>query len=205
MESALNLIESYGYVVIFVVVLFDFLGAPITSIPLLILAGALAAAGRMSPILVVTIAAAAAAVGDIIWYGIGKARGQKVFGLMCWLSRDRQKCIKHSSDVVTRYGAASLLISKFVPGIGMIAPPAAGAVSMPILKFLAFDSASSLLWAAGFASAGYLYGERAHELLRSFQSSSRYGLLLATAVILILMGVIVRKVRVRAARIRPAT
>ncbi|MGE3440960.1 MAG: sulfurtransferase, partial [Blastocatellales bacterium] len=75
MESALNLIESYGYVVIFVVVLVDFLGAPITSIPFLILAGALAAAGRMSPILVVTIAAAAAAVGDIIWYGIGKARG----------------------------------------------------------------------------------------------------------------------------------
>ncbi len=204
MESALHLIESYGYVVIFVVVLFDFLGAPITSIPLLILAGALAAADRMSPILIVTIAAAAAAAGDIIWYGIGKARGQKVFGLMCWLSRDRQKCVKHSSDVVTRYGAASLLISKFVPGIGMIAPPAAGAVSMPILKFLAFDGASSLLWAAGFASAGYLYGERAHELLRSFQSGSRYGLLLGTAAILILMGVIARKVRVRAARIRPA-
>ena len=204
MESALNLIESYGYVVIFVVVLFDFLGAPITSIPLLILAGALAAAGRMSPLLVITIAAAAAAAGDIIWYGIGKARGQKVFGLMCRLSRDRQKCVKHSSDVVTRYGAVSLLIAKFVPGAGMIAPPAAGAVSMPILKFLAFDSVSSLLWAGGFASAGYLYGERAHELLRGFQSGSRYGLLLATAVILILMGIIVRKVRVRAARIRPA-
>ncbi|MCI0389043.1 MAG: DedA family protein [Acidobacteria bacterium] len=204
MESALNLIENYGYVVIFVVVLFDFLGAPITSIPLLILAGALAAAGRMSPILVVTIAAAAAAAGDIIWYGIGKARGQTVFGLMCRMSRDRQKCVKHSSDVVTRFGVASLLIAKFVPGIGMIAPPAAGAVSMPILKFLAFDGASSLLWAAGFASAGYLYGERAHELLRSFQSGSRYGLWLATAVILILMGVIVRKIRGWATRINPA-
>ena len=32
MESALHLIESYGYVVIFVIVLFDFLGAPITKI-----------------------------------------------------------------------------------------------------------------------------------------------------------------------------
>ena len=78
---------------------------------------------------------------------------------------------------------------------------------MPILKFLAFDSVSSLLWAGGFASAGYLYGERAIEMLKNFQSGSRYGLLLATAVILILMGVIARKVRVRGvrvARIRPA-
>ena len=204
MESALHLIESYGYVVIFVIVLFDFLGAPITSIPLLILAGALAAAGRMSPISVIIIAAAAAAAGDIIWYGIGKARGQGVFGLLCRMSRDRQSCIKQSAAVATKYGVASLLVSKFVPGIGMIAPPAAGAVSMPILKFPAFDGVSSLLWAAGVASAGYLYGERAHELLRSFQSGSRYGLLLATAVILILMGVIVKKIRVWAARINPA-
>ncbi|MGE3440345.1 MAG: DedA family protein, partial [Blastocatellales bacterium] len=143
-------------------------------------------------------------VGDIIWYGIGKARGQTVFGLMCRMSRDRQKCVKHSSAVVTRYGVASLLIAKFVPGVGMIAPPAAGAVSMPILKFLAFDGASSLIWAAGFASAGYLYGEQAIELLKNFQSGSRYGLLLAMAVILILMGVIARKVRSRAARIRSA-
>lgn len=159
MGDFLHLLEHYGYAVIFVIVLLDFLGAPITSVPLLLIAGTLAATGRMSPAMIILLAASAAMIGDTIWYGIGRAKGNRVMGLLCRWSQDQRHCVTRNTAVATKYGIASLLLSKFIPGVGSFAPPAADAVRMPWAKFLASASIGSLLWAAGFSGVGYLYGE----------------------------------------------
>lgn len=165
MEHALLMLESHGYWVIFLVVLIDFLGAPITSIPLLVTAGALAAAGKLSLAVIVLLAAAAAAVGDSLWYGVGRFKGQRVLGAMCKLSRNRRVCVERSARFVTKFGVTSLLASKFLPGIATVAPPAAGTASMPVWKFLLLDGAGSLLWATGFSVIGYALSEQTHRLL----------------------------------------
>ena len=121
MEHAMQLLENHGYWVVFLVVLLDFVGAPITSIPLLVIAGALAASGKMSLTLIVLLAMIASALGDALWYVLGRMKGQTVLGAMCKISRDRQQCVTRSTKFAAKYSVVSLLVSKFVPGVAAFA------------------------------------------------------------------------------------
>lgn len=57
----------------------------------------------------------------------------------------------------SRYGARSLLLAKFIPGLGTAAPPLAGIFGMRLSQFLLFDGSGTLLWAGVFAGLGYLF------------------------------------------------
>lgn len=188
----MQLLESHGYWVVFLVVLLDFLGAPITSIPLLVIAGALAASDKLSLTLIVVLAMMASALGDALWYVLGRIKGQKVIGMMCKLSRDRQRCVTRSTAFAAKYGAAALLVSKFIPGVAAFAPPAAGAASMSIPKFLLWDGAGSLLWAAIFSAAGYLLTGQAHVLLSAMASPVYWGVT-ALALLALLAAITLRR------------
>src|SRR6266849_5778150 len=64
----------------------------------------------------------------------------------------------------------SLLLAKFLPGLGTVAPPLAGIFHMRPRRFLLFDALGSLLWAATFLGLGYVFSgqiERVAEHLAS--------------------------------------
>lgn len=182
MEYGLRILETYGYWAVFLAVLLDFSGAPITSIPLLVIAGALAATGKLSLILIVTLAAVAAVAGDILWYGLGRSRGEKMVRAMCGLSLDKEQCVSRSTRYAARYSASSLLVCKFIPGLAMLAPPAAGAAAMPVLRFLVLSAIGSTLWSAVFSSAGYIFSQRVHGLLVAISQSGFWSLIILTGV-----------------------
>jgi membrane protein DedA with SNARE-associated domain len=167
MEDPLRILEIYGYWAIFLAVILDFLGVPITTIPLLVISGAMAAAGKMSLPLVVLLATIAAAVGDTFLYGLGRIKGQTVLEAMCGLFHNKPQCVLRSTRFATKYSVASLLVSKFVPGIATFAPPAAGTAGVPLLKFLLLDATGCLVWATVFSGAGYILSEQTHALLRT--------------------------------------
>lgn len=189
MEYALHLLENHGYLVIFLVVLVDFLGAPITAIPLLLIGGALATTGKLSMALVALLAAVAAELGDSVWYGLGRVRGQTVLETMCKLSRNEQVCVTRSNQFVRKYGVASLLIAKFFPGIATFAPPAAGTAGMPLLKFLLIDAVGSIVWSSSFTAVGYIFSKEAHALLRSINESGiwNFATIAASVAIVVLL------------------
>jgi rhodanese-related sulfurtransferase len=58
-------------------------------------------------------------------------------------------------------GPSTLVISKFVPGLNTVAPPIAGELGMPYGKFLVYDLAGILLWAAAALGGGYFFGDLA--------------------------------------------
>jgi membrane protein DedA with SNARE-associated domain len=155
MDNVLQLLENYRYGILFSVVLLDVLGAPVTAMPLLFLAGAFAAVGKMSLASVVLLATLAAALGDVLWYGLGRSRGQKVLGFFSRFSRNGPVHLQRSLPLLKKYSIAFLLLSKFIPGIATLAPPVAGVISMPLLKFVAVDIAGRLLWAASVSWLGF--------------------------------------------------
>lgn len=193
MEYGYHLLAEYGYWAIFVAVLLDFLGAPITTVPMLLVAGVAAGAGRMSLELIVLLAASAALSGDSLWYSLGRIRGQAVLGLICKLSRNRNRCVARTNHFITQHGAASLLLSKFIPGIATLASPAAGAAGMPLPKFLLLDAAGSFLWSAVFSAAGYALGRRSHTLIDAATHSSYWIAGVGAAAITIFVVVSLRK------------
>ncbi|HYT24978.1 MAG TPA: sulfurtransferase, partial [Actinomycetota bacterium] len=86
MSETIAFLVRHGYALLFVWLLLEQLGLPLPAIPVLLAAGALAGAGRMSLALALAVALAGALLGDAVWYLLGRRRGAKVLNLLCRMS-----------------------------------------------------------------------------------------------------------------------
>ena len=132
------------------------LGLPLFVTPLLFAAGALAAMGNLhiwSLLLVTTIACLA---GDTVWYELGRWKGNAIFGLLCRISFQPDSCVRRSQLALKQHTGLSLLWAKWVPGVGRLAFPLAGAARLPRLRFHLYNAAGSILWLAALLAGGYL-------------------------------------------------
>jgi membrane protein DedA with SNARE-associated domain len=160
MSDPVEFVIRHGYAVVFGAVLLEQLGLPIPAVPVLLAAGALAAAGKLSLGLVLGAALVAALVGDLLWYELGRRRGMKIVQLLCRISLEPDSCVRRTEGAFARNGARSLLFAKFVPGLSTVAPPLAGVFRMKLDRFVAFDGAGTLLWAGSFLALGVAFGDQ---------------------------------------------
>jgi len=186
MNDALQFGLQHGYVVLFVWVFAEQMGFPVPSIPFLLAVGALARAGRLNFGLALALGLVAALLADLLWYWAGARRGPKLLRLLCRFllcrfSPKPEACVGRTQDMLTRYGAGSLLVTKFVPGLNSAAVPLAGSVRMPLPRFLLFDGLGVLLWLLGYAGLGYLFSNQ-------LQQVAAYALQLGTWLLVILVG-----------------
>jgi membrane protein DedA with SNARE-associated domain len=144
-----------GYCFIFVAVLIDVLGAPPIAMPLLIIAGGLAATGKLSFGVVILVASLAAAIGDILWYLLGRNRSSAARRLLERIPSRSKLSLSHSLSWVRDYSFSFLFISRFIPGVTTLATPIAGMAQVPMSKFLLLDVVGRLLWAATVSLMGY--------------------------------------------------
>jgi membrane protein DedA with SNARE-associated domain len=157
MHRTLEFLLHHGYVVLLAWVFTEQVGLPIPSMPLLLAAGALAGTGRMSFFASLFYAVFAAVTADTIWYQLGRRKGIKVLQFLCKISLEPDSCVRRTEGVFAKQGARSLLLAKFVPGLGTVAPPLAGIFHMHARRFLLFDGLGSLLWAGTFLGLGYVF------------------------------------------------
>lgn len=158
--ETLEFLVRHGYSLVFASVLAEQLGLPLPAIPVLLAAGALAGSGKLSLWLILALAMAAALMGDVIWYEIGRRRGAKVLNLLCRISLEPDSCVRRTETAFAKHGSRSLLVAKFVPGLSTAAPPLAGVFQMRFSRFLLFDSAGTLLWASLFIGFGFLFSQQ---------------------------------------------
>jgi len=126
-------------------VLVQQLGAPIPAWPLLVLAGAQAAADSYYGVASVGVATLASIAGSLPWLWAGRRYGYRVLKLVCRVSLSPDSCVRQSETAFERYGAAALLAAKFVPGLGHVAPPLAGAFRFRSASFVLYFGAGSAL------------------------------------------------------------
>ena len=156
----LQFFVRHGYGLLFAFVLAEQIGLPLPAVPALLAMGALAGLGNFSFAAGLMVSAVAATLGDWLWYWLGRWRGHSVLSLVCRMSLEPDSCVRHSTDVLSRYGLRTLLVAKFIPGFSTLAPPVAGLSSRSVWKFLAWDTAGSLLWAGAYLGVGYLFHEQ---------------------------------------------
>ncbi len=149
------LLASYGPWVIALAVMLDQLGIPIPSAPTLLFAGSMIASGELSGPGTLAAATLASLPPDLLWFELGRRRGQAVLGLLCRISLEPDSCVRTTRESFERRGPGTLLFAKFVPGLQTVAPPLAGAGGMGLGRFLAFDAVGALLFNAAFLIAGY--------------------------------------------------
>jgi len=173
MHRTLEFLLHHGYVVLLGWVFLEQIGLPVPAMPLLLAAGALAGAGRLSFLVSLFSATLAAVAADCIWYQLGRRKGIKVLQLLCKISLEPDSCVRRTEGVFAKQGARSLLIAKFVPGLSTVAPPLAGIFHMRAGRFLLFDVLGALFWGGTFLGVGYLFSgqiERIAEYLASLGS-----------------------------------
>jgi membrane protein DedA with SNARE-associated domain len=147
----------YGYGLLFIVVFAEQIGAPVPAAPVLLVMGALAGLGHFSLLAALAVAAVAATAGDLVWYLLGRHKGESILGLLCRFSLEPDTCVRRTRGTFEQWGALTLLGAKFVPGLSTVAPPLAGSAGIPAGRFLGLDGAGSLLWAGAGLGAGYLF------------------------------------------------
>jgi len=155
----------FGLTLVFFNVLLEQLGLPLPATPTLVLAGALAAQGRLPAAGVGALALAACLIGDSAWYLAGRRYGVRVMRLLCRISLTPDVCVRQTQSSFERWGAKALVIAKFIPGLSLIAPPLAGATRMRFARFALLSLFGSSLWVGAALLAGALLKSQIAALL----------------------------------------
>src|SRR5262249_17336942 len=128
-ETDMNAMESlvrYGYFVIFGAVFAEQIGLPFPSEPFLLAGGGLSGSGSLAPGARTGRPPVPGWVGARFWSGPGRRRGPRGLGWLGRMSLGPDSGVRRPRGVFDRWGARSLVVGKFVPGLSTIAPPLAG-------------------------------------------------------------------------------
>ena len=176
MPALLQFLVDHGASVLFWIVFLEQVGLPIPAIPLLLAAGALVGAGKMSLLTALLVPVAASLPPDLAWYYLGRIKGGRVLGFLCRLSLEPDSCVRGTENLFQQQGPRALLLAKFIPGLSTVAPPLAGIVGMSQSAFLLYDTAGAVIWVAVSAGVGALFSSQLEQLAALFDQAG--GLLL---------------------------
>lgn len=157
--------SPFGLGFVFLNVLLMQLGVPVPAVPTLVVAGALAADGRLPGLAVAALSVGACLIGDSTWYLAGRRYGGRVMSLLCRISLTPDVCVSQTQARFERWGARALIVAKFIPGLSMVAPPLAGATRMPYRRFAACSALGSILWVGAAMLGGVLLRREIDTLL----------------------------------------
>lgn len=188
MRALIDLLIQHDFLLVFLVTLAARIGAPVPAAPLLVVAGGLAAAGRLSALSLVVAAVLANVLGDAIWFIAGRSYGHRVLRLLCRVSLSPDVCVRQSESLIARWGGSSLLAAKFLPGISVVAAPMAGALGMGWRRFIAYDAVAGLVWTACFLGLGLIFSDQIQDVLDFLSNAGIFAVAAIVAVLALLIG-----------------
>lgn len=146
-------------IVAFVGVFAGAIGLPVPAMPTLIVVGSTLVVAHSPTLILATFlsALAGAFLGDAAWFLTGRRFGYRVLDGLCRVSLSPDTCVRRASGFFERRGVKLLLISRFVPGLSLVAIPIAGAGHTPFSRFTTYDLLGAALWVSVGLSVGMLF------------------------------------------------
>jgi membrane-associated protein len=158
-----RMVAEYGvwiYAILFAII-FSETGFVVTPFlpgdSLLFVAGAVAATGGMNAHLLALVLVAAAFLGNMANYAIGRWLGRHFFtdrGSR-WLNPEY---LERAHAFYDRHGGKAVVLSRFVPIVRTYIPFVAGMGSMTPSRFTAFNLAGAVAWVCLLVYAGFFFG-----------------------------------------------
>ncbi|MEO9137141.1 MAG: DedA family protein/thiosulfate sulfurtransferase GlpE [Casimicrobiaceae bacterium] len=204
MDSIASQLAEYGVPLVGLNVLLQQLGLPIPAVPTMMLAGALAVAGRIDFLQAFAIAVAASLIADMLWFWAGRRYGYPALRFLCRISLSPDTCVRQTEGIFERWGFFSVVISKFVPGFATVAPPIAGALKMRAGAFALASTASAALWAGSAMVAGAVFA-RQIEIALDWMTSHFVLAVVAVATLIVAYALLKALQRYRMARFLAAS
>jgi membrane protein DedA with SNARE-associated domain len=180
-----HLVQTFGYPLLFLLVMSESSGAPIPGETSLIAAAVLASQGKLQIELVIPLAAAAAIVGDNIGYVIGRKGGRWLLERPGAFHRQRLQVLRIGEPFFETHGPKAVFFGRFVLGLRVWASWLAGATRMHWRSFVLWNALGGIAWASAIGLAAYFLGHSAGNAVEAF---GIYGLI---AVLIAIVGTVI--------------
>lgn len=160
----IQLIQSSGYLGIFILMVLNSAAIPIPSEVTLPFAGFLADKGDLSLILVILTGVLGDLVGSVIGYSIGFVLEES---LLLNLIKKYGKLIlvtehdyKKATEWIKKYGAPVVFVGKMTPGIKSFIAVAAGITEIKFIKFITASILASIVYVSVVSYVGFYLGSQ---------------------------------------------
>jgi membrane protein DedA with SNARE-associated domain len=195
-----DLLEAYGLPVLFLIITLESAGVPLPGETILIAASILAARGHLEIVPVLLLSALAAILGDNIGYWVGRLGGRPLFTRSRMLSRYAGRVLPPAERFFARHGGKTVFLARFVSGLRAAAALMAGISRMEWWRFLVWNAAGGVVWAAVIGLAAFQLARLAHA------SAGRVGLVLLGlgSLVALVWALSLRRVRPGPPESRPA-
>jgi membrane protein DedA with SNARE-associated domain len=164
-HELLGLLATFGYLAVLVFVAIESVGVPFPGETMLLTAAIYAGTThRLSIVLVILAAAVGAILGDNIGFWIGRGGGYRLLRRYGRYVRLDERRLKLGQYLFLRHGGKVVFFGRFVSLLRAFAAFLAGTNRMEWRRFLAYNAAGGLTWAALFGLGGYVFGANIHRI-----------------------------------------
>lgn len=179
-------LASYGYLVVFLLVMTESIGIPVPGETALIGAALYAGSTHKLEIwAVIAVAIAGAVIGDNIGFSLGRYGGARLLLRHGHKIRIDEGRLKIGIWLFRRHGGKVVFWGRFVSILRTYAAFLAGTNQMAWPRFLFFNAAGGIVWATAFGVAYYVFGSALQKL------STAIDVTLGVAGALVLVGFLV--------------
>jgi membrane-associated protein len=133
-----------------------FLGFVLPGEAAVVLGGVLASRGRVSLPVLMLVVVAAAVIGPLVGYEVGRRMGGRVIGSR--LLRRMSGTVDKAVATLHARGAVAVLLGRFTAVLRALMPALAGTARMPYRTFVLFNAIGGIVWGIGYCLLGYLAG-----------------------------------------------
>jgi membrane protein DedA with SNARE-associated domain len=190
--DATLLFVRHAHTVLFGSLLLEYLGLPIPGEFVLLLAGALVSWGHLNLWAALGLATLAVLLGEHVWYFAGRHGGQRWLHQFCRLTLGSRQCVARTEEFFQRFGPASLLFAKFIPGFRIFAAPLAGMTRLRYRSFLLFEVLGTVLWVAALILAGVWAGPQLETAVAQLGAFTRLVWMVLVALVLTVLALRLR-------------
>lgn len=158
-------LQSYGYLVVFLLVMIESIGVPVPGETALVAAALYAGSTHKLEIWgVIGVAIAGAIIGDNIGFSIGRYGGARLLLRHGHKIRLHEGRLKIGIWLFRRHGGKVVFWGRFVSILRTYAAFLAGTNRMAWPRFLVFNAAGAVVWATTFGVAYYVFGSALQRL-----------------------------------------
>lgn len=175
----ISIIERFGYIGIFLLILLENIFPPIPSEIILTFSGFMTTLSQLSIIGIIAVSTLSSYIGAVLLYGLGRGADiiKNVLGF-------QSKHIEKSYDLLQKNGKKSILLGRLVPVVRSVISIPAGMINIPFFTFSIYTILGTLLWNSILTLLGVIAGTN-WEMISMF--FDRYSWLILAIVILLVV------------------
>ncbi|WP_296826027.1 DedA family protein [uncultured Megasphaera sp.] len=166
MDTLLQLMESYGYIALFIAMVLENANIPIPSEVVLGFAGFLISQQIFTFWTTFIVACLAGLVGSVLSYWLGSYGGRPLllkYGKYIFFNEHK---FQMAENMFNKYGGAAVLICRCLPGVRTFISFPAGVARYPFWKFTIFTIIGTIPWTLLLVWAGSILGSHWRDLIQ---------------------------------------